>query len=203
ALREAIINAVCHRDYFDKRSLVMVEVFENRVEISNPGGLPTGLKPEDFGTKSVARNPLIASLLHRINYIERMGTGISRIRGAVEQHGGCTVEFAHTAFYTTTFRKNNAEEVGEKTSEKHRSNVGEKTVTTRKHIEKNTSATSEKTSEKILRLLQEEPQMTIEKLSKATGVSTRSVERNISTLQNTGRLQRIGAAKGGYWKVVE
>ncbi|RWX44128.1 ATP-dependent DNA helicase RecG [Candidatus Electrothrix aarhusensis] len=118
ALREAIINAVCHRDYFDKRSLAMVEVFENRVEISNPGGLPTGLKPEDFGTKSVARNPLIASLLHRIDYIERMGTGISRIRGAVEQHGGCTVEFAHTAFYTTIFRKNKAEEVGVKASEK-------------------------------------------------------------------------------------
>jgi DeoR/GlpR family transcriptional regulator of sugar metabolism len=39
--------------------------------------------------------------------------------------------------------------------------------------------------------------MAIEKLSKATGVSTRSVERNIRTLQNTGKLQRIGAAKGG------
>jgi ATP-dependent DNA helicase RecG len=47
-----------------------------------------------------------------------MGTGISRIRGAVEEHSGCTVEFAHTAFYTTIFRKNKAEEVGVKASEK-------------------------------------------------------------------------------------
>lgn len=73
ALREAIINAVCHRDYFDKSGNVLIEVFDDRVEISNPGGLPSGLKPSDFGRKSVARNPLIASLLNRINYIEKVG----------------------------------------------------------------------------------------------------------------------------------
>jgi ATP-dependent DNA helicase RecG len=88
ALREAIINAVCHRDYFDKRANVMIEVFADRVVISNPGGLPSGLSPEEFGTKSVARNPRIASLLHRINYIEKVGTGIMRIRQAVAEHGG-------------------------------------------------------------------------------------------------------------------
>jgi ATP-dependent DNA helicase RecG len=71
ALREAIINAVCHRDYFDKSSNVLIEVFDDRVEISNPGGLPSGLKPSDFGRKSVARNPLIASLLNRINILKR------------------------------------------------------------------------------------------------------------------------------------
>ncbi|MGM0656855.1 MAG: Fic family protein [Thermodesulfobacteriota bacterium] len=79
ALREAIINAVCHRDYFDKRANVLVEVFADRVVITNPG-LPSGLSPEEFGTKSVARNPRIASLLHRIDYIEKVGTGIKRIR---------------------------------------------------------------------------------------------------------------------------
>jgi len=104
ALREAIINAVCHRDYFFQSSHVMVEIYENRVEICNPGGLPTSLKPEEFGTKSVPRNPLIASLLHRINYIEKMGTGIERIRKAVEQHSGCTVEFKYDDFYTVIFR---------------------------------------------------------------------------------------------------
>jgi len=69
ALREAVINAVCHRVYFDKRANVVIEVFENRIEISNPGGLPSGLSPADFGSKSVARNPVIAAMLHRIDYI--------------------------------------------------------------------------------------------------------------------------------------
>ncbi|MCM1566412.1 MAG: putative DNA binding domain-containing protein, partial [Dehalobacter sp.] len=69
-------------EIFDKSANVLIEVFDDRVEISNPGGLPSGLKPSDFGRKSVARNPLIASLLNRINYIEKIGTGINRIKQA-------------------------------------------------------------------------------------------------------------------------
>ncbi len=70
ALREAIVNAVCHRDYFEKGASVMIEIFDDRVEISNPGGLPSGLNAKEFGTKSVVRNPVIASLLNRADYIE-------------------------------------------------------------------------------------------------------------------------------------
>jgi ATP-dependent DNA helicase RecG len=104
ALREAIINAVCHRDYFDKRANVQIDVFADRVVISNPGGLPSGLSPEEFGTKSVARNPRIASQLHRIDYIEKVGTGIMRIRQAVAEHGGTELELRYNDFFTATFR---------------------------------------------------------------------------------------------------
>jgi len=51
------------------------------------------LQPEDFGRKSVARNPLISSLLQRINFIEKVGTGINRIRDAVRINGKSTVDF--------------------------------------------------------------------------------------------------------------
>jgi ATP-dependent DNA helicase RecG len=63
ALRKAVVNAVCHRDYLEQGAQVMVEIFDDRVEIYNPGGLPKGLSPRDFGKRSVCRNPLIASLL--------------------------------------------------------------------------------------------------------------------------------------------
>ena len=63
ALREAVVNAVCHRDYLEQGAQVMVEIFDDRVEIYNPGGLPKGLPERDFGKRSVCRNPLIASLL--------------------------------------------------------------------------------------------------------------------------------------------
>ena len=76
ALREAVINAVCHRYYFEKGANVMVEIFDNRIEISSPGGLVKGLLEKDFGRKSILRNPKIAGLFHRIGYIEKMGTGI-------------------------------------------------------------------------------------------------------------------------------
>lgn len=80
ALREAVINAAEHRDYTEKGARVMVEVFDDRVEISNPGALPHSLKEKDFGKRSVLRNPNIAGMLHRIHYIEKLGTGIRKIR---------------------------------------------------------------------------------------------------------------------------
>ncbi len=109
ALREAIVNAVCHRDYFEKRCHVVVEVFSNRVKIDNPGGLPSGLNPKQFGTKSVPRNLFIASMLHRANYIEQAGTGINRIKEALANHKKkviLDIQYSKAStFYTVVFRK--------------------------------------------------------------------------------------------------
>ena len=103
ALREAVINAVCHRDYFERGANVMVEIFDDRVEITNPGGLPRGLKPEEFGTRSVTRNPNIVSLLHRLGLIEKMGTGINRMRNWMAEAGLKPLVFSFTTFFTVTF----------------------------------------------------------------------------------------------------
>lgn len=65
----------------------MVEIFDDRVEIYNPGGLPKGLPIEQFGKRSVCRNPLIAGLMLRCDYIEKMGTGIVRIQDALHSAG--------------------------------------------------------------------------------------------------------------------
>ena len=75
ALREAITNAIMHRDWFNEGANVFVEISSDRIEVSNPGGLPTGMLTSDLGHKSVRRNPLIADLLHRIEFIEKAGTG--------------------------------------------------------------------------------------------------------------------------------
>ncbi len=104
-LREAVVNAVCHRDYFEKGATVMVEVFNNRVEISNPGGLPKGLKPEDFGKRTLARNPLIAALLHRARYIEKIGTGILRMRQEMQKAELPEPEFSFNGFFTITINR--------------------------------------------------------------------------------------------------
>ncbi|MBU0615714.1 MAG: putative DNA binding domain-containing protein, partial [Nanoarchaeota archaeon] len=81
ALREAIINAMVHRDYFSN-GRVQIDVFSDRVEISNPGKLLFDEK--DFGNVSIARNPIIADITHRLGYVERIGSGIKRIKGLVK-----------------------------------------------------------------------------------------------------------------------
>jgi len=103
ALREAVINAVCHRYYFEKGANVMVEIFDDRIEISSPGGLVKGLLEKDFGKKSVLRNPKIAGLFHRIGYIEKMGTGIRRMQNLMKQAGHLPITFEFTAFVTAIF----------------------------------------------------------------------------------------------------
>ncbi|MDD4162865.1 MAG: ATP-binding protein [Methanothrix sp.] len=105
ALREAIINAVAHRDYFERGANVMVEVYDDRIEISNPGGLPKGLSPDEFGKRSVLRNPRIAGMLLRADYIEKMGTGVRKMQRLMSEAGLSPLEFTFTSFFTVTFRK--------------------------------------------------------------------------------------------------
>ncbi|MFZ2470974.1 MAG: ATP-binding protein [Methanothrix sp.] len=105
ALREAIINAVAHRDYFERGANVMVEIYDDRIEIYNPGGLPRGLSPESFGKRSVLRNPKIAGMLHRADYIEKMGTGVRKMQRLMSEAGLLPLEFTFTSFFTVTFRK--------------------------------------------------------------------------------------------------
>lgn len=106
ALREAITNAVMHRDYFEAGANVFVEIYEDRIEISNPGGLPKGLSREELGTRSVRRNPLIADLLQRIALIEKAGTGIRRMIEDARKHRCPEPKFAVNGFFTATFRPN-------------------------------------------------------------------------------------------------
>lgn len=106
-LREAVVNAVTHRDYFEKGANVMVEVFDNRVEISNPGGLPKGMSEADFGTRTLARNPLIASLLNRAGYIEKLGTGVPRIRKTMAEAVLPEPDFRFDHFFTVILQRYN------------------------------------------------------------------------------------------------
>ncbi len=66
ALKEAIINSLSHRDYYEKGAVTTIELFYNRIEISNPGGLISAISKEEFGKKSLSRNPLIFGLFARM-----------------------------------------------------------------------------------------------------------------------------------------
>jgi len=80
AVREAITNAVCHRDYADSGNVV-VKIFDDRLEVANPGELPAGITVEDLKQRheSKPRNKLVADAFFLIKYIEQFGTGIARM----------------------------------------------------------------------------------------------------------------------------
>ena len=106
ALREAITNAVMHRDWFIEGANVFVELYTDRIEVVSPGGLPKGMLLSDLGRKSIRRNGLIADLLQRIEFIEKAGTGIKRIRDEARAQGCPEPVWESNGFVTAIFRPN-------------------------------------------------------------------------------------------------
>ncbi len=83
AFREAVANALVHRTW-DAAANVTISIHSNRVVIVSPGGLPSGVSAEDYlgGGISIPRNPIVANIFFRLDYIEQFGTGIARINEA-------------------------------------------------------------------------------------------------------------------------
>lgn len=86
AIRELIVNAVAHRDYFISGSRIIIKMFKGRIEYSSPGGLPDGITPKNMISKQASRNPTLVKVLNRVEYIEAIGDGINRIYGAIKDH---------------------------------------------------------------------------------------------------------------------
>ena len=87
AVREAIVNAVCHRDYRIKGRRIEIRMFADRLEVVSPGGLPGFITVENFVGEHFSRNPRIVSGLFQWGLIEELGLGIDRMLEVMEQAG--------------------------------------------------------------------------------------------------------------------
>jgi len=103
ALREAVANALMHRDYFVTGANVVVAIFDDRVEISSPGGLPKPLTIKDLGRISKRRNDTIADLFSRLEYVEKLGTGINKMRSWMKESGLKAPVIEVNGFFRVTF----------------------------------------------------------------------------------------------------
>lgn len=89
AIREAIVNAIVHRDYQITGSEIHIDVFDDRVEITSPGGMIGGCMIQDMNIKNVAsvrRNKIISDIFSRLNLMERRGSGLVRIYDAYKNY---------------------------------------------------------------------------------------------------------------------
>lgn len=104
AIREAIINAVAHRDYDMDTTQIYVNVYDDSVEVISPGSIPKGLSLKEVQGKSNPRNYLIVDLLHKVGYIEKLGTGLKKMREAMLKHGLKEPAYdINRAFFQITF----------------------------------------------------------------------------------------------------
>lgn len=191
ALREALLNALIHRDYATPAP-VQIRVYPDRLQIWNPGRLPEGWTMKKFLGLHASQppNPLLAGAFFRAGEIEAWGRGVQRVFEACRQAGApapeveceggeVRFEFSFAPDYL------NALAASPETSGKTR------------------GKTREKTREKILGLLATEPDISMDSLAAQLGISAKGVEWQMRRLRANGAIRRVGPAKGGRWEVIK
>ena len=202
AIREMIINAHCHRNLLDE-SCIQVAVYDDRLEVTSPGGLYNGLTYEEvMNGHSKIRNKAIANIFSQMGLVEAWGSGIKRILNAAKEYGLLEPKFQEfdNMFRVELFRDSlpmtlENKNIGE-TSEKHRRNIGEAS-------EKQETVDFNSTQLEILKLLMENNRLSAVKLAEKIGVASRNIENNIKKLKELDILVRHGSPKNGYWEVID
>ncbi|HAC15385.1 MAG TPA: ArsR family transcriptional regulator [Bacteroidetes bacterium] len=201
ALKEAIINALCHRDYYDKGARITIELFNDRVEITNPGGLASAISPADFGTKSHSRNPLIFGLFVRIHMVEHVGSGIGRIKDQMQAANLPNPQFKTDGMFTVVLQR------PEKSSGNSSGNSSGKVpsenwpAVKELLIEKTTSKIG-KSALLILEMVYRNQYVTIPEMAKKLDITERGVEKNIQKLKKQNLLARKEGERSGYWELI-
>jgi len=178
ALKEVIINSLSHRDYYDKGGRIMIELFNDRLVISNPGGLVSVIKSHDFGKISHSRNPLIFGLFERMDMVEQVGSGISRIRTALKVSGLPMAEFNTEGLFSVVLKRATK-------------------------VDNNTVKTREKTRDKIISLIRTNNSITTAEIANAIGITDKGVEYHLYKLTTQGVLKHKGAKKTGKWVILQ
>ncbi len=199
ALREAILNALVHRDYAVPAP-VQIRVYRDKLSIWNPAVLPEGWTLDHLRGPHSSRphNPIVANAFFRAGEIEAWGRGIQRIFDACAgantpkpkltlQGSDLWLEFPFSEAYLRAVEvssSNTNSGLDEKLDDGLDEKVGERRAT-------------------ILRAMAKNPSITVSDLSNLLGISRNATDKNIQFLKDKGWIKRIGPAKGGHWAVIE
>jgi len=208
-IREAIVNAVAHRDYTSNGS-VQVMVFADRVEIWNPGSLPPSLSLAQLRQPhgSIPANPLLAEPLYLTQYIERLGTGtgdmIRRCREADLPEPEFSLEDGFRISLGRPLPQLSSSVTTEETEEETKEETEEETKeeSRRQEISGAAPGKASISREQILAQLRSHPEVTIAELARQLNLSDSGVEYNLRKLRKEGRIRREGSTKSGRWVVV-
>lgn len=189
AVLEATVNHFIHRDYTAMGSEVHLDIYDDRLTVTSPGGMYNGMLIQDLDITDVSserRNPILANVMAQLDYMEKRGSGLTRICNETKALDGYRDELkpkfksTPTQFQTIIYASSSAPNVGD--------NVGD--VSETKLTER---------QQKIINLIKESPTITGKRMSEILSVSQRTVERDLSTLQKKGILKHEGKDNDGMW----
>src|SRR5690554_4218626 len=182
AIREALINAIIHRDYSNFGRDIKVGIYDDALNIVSPGGLPHGITlNEALQGRSEIRNKVLARVFKALGYIEQWGSGIARIQQLCRE-ADCqppiikeTGDFFDIEFLRDVQEAPDSEggQIGGQITESQRN---------------------------VLLLIQNKPQITRQALAKELQINPSAVQKHIENLKAQGVIERIGGTRG-YWQV--
>ena len=189
AVLEAMVNHFIHRDYTVMGGEVHLDIYEDRLTITSPGGMYNGMLIQDLDIADVSserRNPILANVMAQLDYMEKRGSGLTRICNETQALDGYKDELkpvfksTPTQFQTIIFASSDNQNVGDFVGD-----MSETKLTERQQI--------------ILNLIKESPTISAKQMSETLSVTTRTIERDLSMMKKAGVLKREGKDNDGVW----
>lgn len=215
ALREALTNSLCHRRYDDYCATVSLAIYDDRVEITNPGCLTHGLTPENIkiSHESYPYNKLIAQVLYLSTYLEKWGTGVQRMVDLCREQGLREPEYQSDGYMVKiTFWKNTRTD-----SETAQMNIPKVAETMQKAMQKDSEtmqkAMQKKLQERNIKITERQLDILVyfalnpfatrnDYIHSDASISEGGTKSNIERLLSIGLLRREGGRKSGHWVVL-
>ena len=192
AILETMVNHLIHRDYTILGSEVHIDIYDNRLVVTSPGGMYNGMLIQDLDINEVSserRNPVLANVMAQLDYMEKRGSGLMRICNETKALVGYRDEMrplfksSPTQFQTTIFASAMMSGVGDDVGD-----VSEIKLSDRQW--------------KIIGAVKESPTISGRQMSEMFSVSQRTIERDLSQLKKKGILKRKGKDNNGFWVIL-
>lgn len=196
AVLETMVNHLIHRDYTVLGGEVHLDIYDDRLVVISPGGMYNGKLIQDLNLEDVSserRNPILANVMAQLNYMEKRGSGLTRIcketKAINQENENEKVIFKSTStqFQTIIYSTASTQNVGNNVGDF----VGDKTTT--------------KLTERqlvIIELIKKSPTITGREMSETLSVTQRTIERDLFKLKEKGIIEHKGKDNAGYWVVL-
>lgn len=179
AVREAIINAVCHRDYRIRGRRIEVRMYTDRLEVISPGSLPGYITLDNLVEEHYSRNPRLVNGLYQWGYIEELGLGIDLMIEEMTQYGHPPPQFKATEYsFTVTLSSNRSQRPS---APRWTHSMNERQARALTHVREHGSISNR------------------EYQTLCIDVSAETLRRDLSDLVSKGLLLKIGSKKGTYY----
>lgn len=173
AVLEAMVNHFIHRDYTVMGGEVHLDIYDDRLTVTSPGGMYNGMLIQNLDIANVSserRNPVLANVMAQLDYMEKRGSGLTRICNETKALDGYkdelkpVFESSHAQFQTIIYASVNISNVGDNVGDMSETKLNERQY-------------------RIINLIRQTPSITAKQMSEILSVSSRTVERDIAILK--------------------